>query len=127
MNLKKLTLEEYQSRKPKSYLEESLENGTAEYYIVNYNEKEYQFFFYKKTDDIAKIHVEENSSDALFDYEDVMQEIFTFLKEQGFKKVKITLMDEQEKRKTLALKYGFKEEISFKQGDWQFTDYSKDL
>lgn len=127
MNLKKLTLEEYQSRKPKSYLEECLENGTAEYYIVNYNEKEYQFFFYKKTDDIAKIHVEENSSDALFDYEDVMQEIFTFLKEQGFKKVKITLMDEQEKRKTLALKYGFKEEISFKQGDWQFTDYSKDL
>ena len=45
MNLKKVTLEEYQSRKTKTYLEECLEKGTAEYYVVNYNGEEHQFFF----------------------------------------------------------------------------------
>ena len=73
MNLKKLTLEEYPNRKTKTYLEECLENGTAEYYVVNYNEEEYQFFFYKK-DDVAEICVEEKSPNSLFDYKDAIDE-----------------------------------------------------
>ena len=48
MNLKKLTLEE------------CLENNTDEYYIVDYNGEEHEFFFYKNQD-IANMCVEEKS------------------------------------------------------------------
>ena len=127
MNLKRLTLEEYQKRKAKSYLEKCLKNGTAEYYIINYNDEEYQFFFYKKPEDTADLCVDQHAPKSLFDYKDVMNEIFAFLKEKGYKKVEITLMDNFDERKALALKYGFKEIQKYKQGISQFVDYCKEL
>ena len=127
MNIQKLTLKEYQDRKPKSYLEKCMEDGTAEYYIINYKENEYQFFFYKKPNNTAEICVEENSANSLFDYEDAMNKIFSFLQEKGYKKIKITLMDNLKTRKNLAIKYGFKEIQKFKQGDLLFIEYLKNL
>ncbi len=67
MNLKKLTLEEYQKRQDKSYLEECLENNTVEYYIVDYNGEEHEFFFYKNQD-IANMCVEEKSLNSCRNY-----------------------------------------------------------
>ena len=127
MDLKKLTLEEYQNKKTKTYLEECLENGMAEYYIVNYNGKEYQFLFYKNND-TAEICVKEKSPNSLFDYGDAMNEIFSFLKERGYKKVTITLeANKFIERQELAIRYGFNEIRKFEHANVSFIEYYKNL
>lgn len=129
MDLERLTLEEYQKSisSKKTYLEECLENGTAEYYIINYSGKQHQFFFYKQ-DFIADICVEEKSDDSLFDYAEVMNEIFSFLKKKGFKGVRITLSNDFfVKRNDLARKYGFKEVGREEIAERNFIHYERKL
>ncbi len=127
MNLKRLTLGEYQKRQGRSYLEECLENNTAEFYIIDYNGEEHEFFFYKNQD-TADMCVEERSLNSLFDHEDAMLEIFSFLKDKGYKKAKIVLDNTKFKnRKKLALKYGFEEKLKIENGDYKFVEYWKNL
>lgn len=129
MDLERLTLEQYQksTSDKKTYLEECLENGTAEYYIVNYKDKKHQFFFYKH-DFIADICVEEKSSNSLFDYAEVMNEIFSFLKKKGFKMIRITLSNDFfVERNDLAREYGFKEVGREKIAEKNFIHYEMEL
>lgn len=129
MNLERLTLEKYQKSKSdkKTYLGECLENGTAEYYIVNYKDEKHQFFFYKH-DFIADICVEEKSSNSLFDYAEVMNEIFSFLKKKGFKTIRMTLSNDFfVERNDLAREYGFKEVGREKIAEKNFIHYEMEL
>lgn len=127
MNLERITLKEYQKRRPKSYLEECLANGTAEYYVVNYNGEEHPFFFYKE-DTVAKICVEEKSPNSLFEQKEAMYEIFCFLKKNGFKTVKITLLNDSFiERNELAIQYGFKKTRQEEVAGRKLIHYEKEL
>lgn len=127
MNLEKLTLEEYQKTKTKSYLEECLENDTAEYYVVNYNGEEHQFFFYKHGC-VADICVEEKAQNSLFEHKEAMSEIFCLLKKKGFKAVKLTLSNDFfNERNELAIQYGFKEKGREEVAGGKFIHYEKEL
>ena len=111
----------------KSYLEECLENGTAEYYVVNYNGEEHQFFFYKHNC-VADICVEEKSSNSLFDYAEAMNEVFSFLKKKGFKTIRINLSNDFfVERNDLAREYGFKEVGREKIAERNFIHYERKL
>lgn len=129
MDWERLTLQKYQKMiyDKKTYLEECLENGTAEYYIINYNGKKHHFFFYKH-DFIADICVEEKSSNSLFDDSEVMNEIFSFLKKKGFKIIRITLSNDFFiERNDLAREYGFKEVRREEIAERNFIHYEREL
>lgn len=123
-SIKKINLEEYLVGRPKTYLEERLIDGTAEYYLVNENN---YFYFYKETDYIDLI-VNEKSPESIFDDENIMKDIFSFLKNNNYKKVHITLYKyKYPERQVKAIKYGFKEINGIKRGINEFIEYEKIL
>lgn len=139
MKFRQLSLEEYRKLNNSSFLEElrkkgnpplleeRLEKNTAKYYIVNYNNEEFSFWFYKQGD-VVDLCLEEKNPNSLFDYEPAVLEIFDFLSKNGYKKVLINLYkDKFSERNNLAIKYGFTKvnEITYK--DITFIEYEKKL
>ena len=134
MKFTRIYLEEYLNRLPenfkknkkgKTYLEECLENNTAEYYIIDNNK---EFFFYKKENDIVGLCVDEKGMESIFDNKKIMNAIFEFLKQKGYKKAIISLdKNHYIKRHNLALEYGFEEKEIFKQNDFEYVNFEKNL
>ncbi len=135
MKFKQLSLEEYQSitkipfleKQRKNgqlpYLEECLQSGTAEYYIINYNNQQYSFWFYKNGN-IADLCLTEKNPKSLFDNEIIIKGIFHFLQSKGYKNITMTL---PKKQYHWAIKYGFKKTKEIKYGTREFIEWEKEL
>lgn len=124
MNFKRINLQEYLERKPKTYLEERLADGSAEYYVA----EEKEFFFYNEGEGCADLWVFQTSEESIFDDKEDMLKIFEFLKNKGVKKVTLSLFkDKYVYRHDLATFYGFKETGVTVQESREFVEYEKYL
>ena len=133
MAFKKINLNEcidrlpdsYKNRKnKKTYLEECLENDTAEFYLID---NKYEFFFYKN-DKVADLCIDEKSKDSIFDNEEIMMNIFDFLKIKGYKIITISLLkDKFINRHKRALQYDFDIKQNIVINDYEIIIYEKVL
>lgn len=114
MYFRKIELEEYIDRLPKkfkenktskTYLEELLKDDIAEYYLID---NKLNFFFYKYEDNLAELCVNEKREVSLFDSYKTMENIFKFLKSNGYNLITIVLLkNDYHKRHTYARNYRF--------------------
>lgn len=112
MEFRRVSLEEYADNLPDnlqnlgfSFLEECLQNGTAEYYVIDDKD---EFFFYILKDKAVDLCVHEKSPSSLFDDEEKMWKIFDFLRDEGYQKIHIVLFKNRYvNRNNKAEIYGF--------------------
>lgn len=77
---------------------------------------------------MVSLFVGEKDYKSVFDNETIMENIFKFLKEKGFKKVSMSLdKNNYTERHASALKYGFKKLDSIKQNGFEYYNYKKQL
>ena len=113
--IKRLTEEDIKDGLDKAYLPESLKNDTAEFYLIDNEE----FWFFKKENGEIELSVWEKEEDSIFDNTTIMEKIFEFLKDQGYKKIVMSMpKGEFPERHSLMSKYGFteKESVDFEDG-----------
>ena len=128
MNIKRLSYEEYIERLTeedikdgldKALLPENLKDNTAEFYLIDNEE----FWFYKKENKEVLLAVWEKEEDTIFDSPAIMEKVFEFLKNEGYKKVVMSLTKrELPERHSLMKQYGFTEKETF-----EFDDGSKEI
>ena len=121
-----------------SYLYRNIENGNCDYYLI-YNGDEFydDFWIYlnngQETVNDLCINGMNTNLNSTFDDEDIMREIFEFLK-PIYKSVSITLIDKKglEEKHSKALKYGFKllkevEYFDYQDNPFKVKNYTKKL
>ena len=97
----------------------------AEYYLID---NVGEFFFYKLKDKTVDLCINDTRrKNSIFDNAEIMTNIFEFLKDQGYKKIIITLLkDEYRERHTYIYNYGFKKDEVINEGKG-YIKYVKNL